>query len=82
MTMCVAYGSTYRLNHLLSFFSNDVMLNDLRYQKLFCVKKLYQLKVKSFDFPLLATFSKNKSLNSRKNSIQLCICPELLLVMT
>ena len=23
MTMCVNYGSTYRLNHLLSVFSDD-----------------------------------------------------------
>ena len=58
MTMHVDNGNTYRLNRLLPFFSDDLWtLCSIIYvtENYFC-KKSYHLKVKSFDFLLLATF--------------------------
>ena len=58
MAMHVDYGNTYRLNYLLSFFlmtyGHNVQLFTL--PKTIFIKISYHLKVKSFDFLLLATF--------------------------
>ena len=58
MTMHVDYGNTYRLNRLLPFFLMTYGLNVQLFTlpKTIFVKKSYRLKVKSFDFLLLATF--------------------------
>ena len=58
MTMHVDYGNTYSLNRLLLFFLMTYGLNVQLFTllKTVFVKKLYHLKVKSFDFLLLATF--------------------------
>ena len=58
MTMHVDYGNTYRLNSLLPFFLMTYGLNVQLFTlpKTIFVKKSYILKVKSFDFLLLATF--------------------------
>ena len=58
MTMHVDYGNTYRLNRLLPFFLMTYGLNVQLFTlpKTIFVKKSYYLKVKSFDFLLLATF--------------------------
>ena len=57
MTMRVDYGNTYRLNHLSFFLMNygrNVQLFTL--PKIISVKTSYHLKVKAYDFLLLATF--------------------------
>ena len=55
MTMHVDYGNTYRLNRLLPFFLMT-LCSIIYVTENYFRKKSYHLKVKSFDFLLLATF--------------------------